>query len=240
MADDLLTTWLRHYDPIHRGWTPAGIANGVCATSGFAFPRVRGGYNLYRGGTGGGAGAETIVGAAGADAGTVRTFPWVTHGAEASYVYRLRAIGGGGVESDPNGTQAEVAFDADGAWVGPRPNPPSDLRALSVVGGAFEIRWRYADADEQVPPASFGVFSDGGTGTVDWGAPVGDVPYRRGRFHFVWTSSGFAHGERVRWGVRAASAAGVTDGNECFVAAVAEGRTPVSPVVRLRCVADCL
>ena len=30
---DLLEKWLRHYDPIHRGWTPAGIANGAVTTA---------------------------------------------------------------------------------------------------------------------------------------------------------------------------------------------------------------
>jgi len=55
-----------HYDPIHRGYTPRGIANGVTATGGWCFPRVlSGGYNLYRGPSAASIDFSRPVGAAG-------------------------------------------------------------------------------------------------------------------------------------------------------------------------------
>ena len=110
---DLLRRWLAHYDPIHRGYTPRGIANAVCATNGWAFPRVRGGTNLYRGSPT----AEAVdlthpVGAAGRGATTIANFPWRPHGAGKEYYYVLRAIGGGGVESPA------VPRSITNAWIG--------------------------------------------------------------------------------------------------------------------------
>ena len=100
MTDCLLAKWLDHYDPIHRGYTPRGIANGVCATAGWTFPRLGGGYNLYRGTPT----ADDIdygvpVGAAGAGAGRINNFLWRPHTADTEYFYVCRAVGGGGVES---------------------------------------------------------------------------------------------------------------------------------------------
>ena len=49
------------------------------------------------------------MGAAGADETSVRTFPWVAHGADTIYVYRVTAINGGGVENSSDEVVAETA-----------------------------------------------------------------------------------------------------------------------------------
>ena len=137
---ELLDKWLAHYDSIHRGWTPRGIANGVCATNGFAFPRLAGGYNLYRG-----AGAlenvdtDVPVGAAGAQASQLETFSWRPAAASTTYVHVIRSIGGGGVEI-PSGVQAvTVSFDAFGQPEGLKPNAPTSLAVVPQGGGRFEV-----------------------------------------------------------------------------------------------------
>ena len=110
---ELLGKWLEHYDPIHRGWTRRGIANGVCMTRGFAFPRIAGGYNLYRGGpTGADVDYTAPVGAAGARAAGIRTLPWGRLEAGAEYIFVLRSIGGGGVESADGEEVVRVAVTA--------------------------------------------------------------------------------------------------------------------------------
>ena len=116
MASDLFGQWLAHYDTIHRGYTPSGIANGVTATGGWSFPRILGGYNLYRGTDG----AESIafglpVGAAGREAGNISNFGWRPHAASTKYAYVVKAIGGGGVESEASHPARVAEFDANGA-----------------------------------------------------------------------------------------------------------------------------
>ncbi len=237
MAISLLAGWLAHYDPIHRGWTIAGIANGVCATNGFCFARIRGGYNLRR--TRDGESAVELVGAAGADARTVTTFPWVRHEAGAGYTYRLAAVGGGGVENNFLEVSARASFDAQGEWRGPRPNAPSDLNVTPIGGGRFLLRWVYSEGSQQVAPAEFRVYRGIGWSGVDYGQAVAVVPYRAGRPHGNWISQPFAHGTRVVWAVRAASAAGVEEDN----ARTAWGWSialppPINPTIIVRCVED--
>jgi hypothetical protein len=237
MCDNLLAKWLAYYDPIHRGWTPGGIANGVCATSGFFFPRIRGGYNLRRGEGSVPDGSAPIVGAAGADADTIRTLPWIGHEADTTYVYRLTAINGGGVENFIDAITAETPFDASAIWLGARPNPPGDLRVTPSVNGSFVLRWTYTVNGEQAEPASFNVYSDGGTGSIDFENPAANLTYRRGRFHYDYTSIGFAHGTKVRWAVRAVTGAGVEDAGEVTAFGWADAEPPpINPTTVVSCV----
>jgi hypothetical protein len=234
MAGTLLEKWLMYYDPIHRGWTPAGIANGVCATVGFSFPRIKGGYNLRRGEGGVAGAADRIVGAAGFDATAIRTFPWLTHAPSAVHSYRLCAVGGGGMENDGLATLINEAFDAGGNWVGGYPNAPADLRVTSLAGGRFLVKWTYPRADRRAEPGEFRVYSDDGAGQIDFGTPAACVAYRRGRFHYEYVSEPFGHGMRVRWAVRAATAAGVEESNVLQAEGWAEAQPPAAnPVVTL-------
>jgi len=228
MGSDLLAKFLLHYDPIHDGFTPSGIANGVSLTNGFSFPRIRGGYNLYRGGPA----REDIdwsvpVGAAPADAATIANFPWRGHTPGTVYFYGLRAIGGGGVECADVGSVQRVEFDAAGALIGPRPNAPTNLQVRPVAGGKFALRWTYSPCGEQTAPAEFRIYHDGGTGAVQYDAPVGVVGYRSGRFAYSYVSDAFADQTKVQWVVRAASSEGVEEDNTAVVFARRRcGRSP--------------
>lgn len=240
MATGMLGKWLAHYDPIHRGYTPAGIANGVTAMGGWGFPRVRGGYNVYRG-TGG---AESIdfahpVGAAGFTSTTIANFSWRPHANATQYAYAIKAIGGGGVESEASHPSRVAEFDGSGNLIGPRPNSVVGLSVRPSGGGAFEVRWVYVSRVEEASPSEFRLFHDSGGGTVDYNTVVATVAYRRGGAHYSYVSGTFAHDARVIWGVRAATAAGVDDGNVAQAAAFADAEAPgAHPGVLLVCLAE--
>ena len=223
---DLLDKWLAHYDPIHRGWTRDGIANAVCTTAGWFFPRIAGGYNLRRAVGGKPELTDLIAGAAPADAEQIANFPWIAHEASTVYYYRLNAIGAGGVEEQSQRNVRRVEFDAAGTLVGPRPNGPSHVQVAASAGGRFDLRWRYAWPDEEVPPAAFRIYSDGGTGTMDYVTPVATVPHRVGKADYRYTSAPFAHGTAVQWAVRAAAASGLEEKNDMVVAAKADATGP--------------
>jgi len=224
---DLLDKWLAHYDPLHRGWTPRGIANGVCATNGFAFPRLAGGYNVYRGV----GGAENIdmgvpVGTAGANAAQVDTFAWRLPVASTTYAYVIRAIGGGGMESAFGPEAVTVSFDANGEPEGLKPNAPTCLAVRQQARGRFEVSWRYVARGEEAPPVEFRVCGDGGSGAVDWENPLGTVGYLRRGGRFSFTTAEHAHGAVRCLGVRAVSEDGTTDGNTKTISAWADAEAP--------------
>jgi hypothetical protein len=232
MSCDLLNKWLATYDPIHRGYTPDGIANGLTATAGWFFPRIRGGYNLRRAVDRKPDMTDPIVGAVGYDAVSITNFAWWGHAASTTYYYRVNAIGPGGVEELGDGNIARVEFDAFGSLVGPRPNRPTNLQLALLAGGAFELRWTYSEAGEETAPNVFRVYNDNGTGTMDYGTIVATVTYRARRFHYAYSSGAFADGVTIRWAVRAVSAAGIDDGNTDFVIGTADADgPPVHPTI---------
>jgi hypothetical protein len=233
MGETLLERWLEYYDPLHRGWTAAGIANAVCATNGYSFPRIKGGYNLRRRMGATPDLSDPIVGAAGHDATSVRTFPWVGHDSGAAYVYRLSAVSGGGVEDAGLPVVAEVAIDETGAWAGLRPTAPGDLAVEALSQGRFAVRWTFIEHDGAVLPAVFRVYHDGGSGSIDFQTPAGEVARLMGKLHYAFVSGSFPHGTAVRWAVRAVSAGGVEERNTRAVRGRAASAGPGGvPMVR--------
>lgn len=232
MMRGLLQDWLGRYDPIHRGWTRAGIANGLTATNGFSFSRIRGGYNLYRT-VAGEPGGPVLVGAAGADDTQVEPFAWVRHEPQAEYTYRLVPVGGGGVENWTDRTETSVLFDAAGDWRGPLPNPPTDLQVLALSLGRMAVRWSYYPQGEQAKPQGFYLYRDEG-GEIEYGNVVGQVGYRRGRVHYEYVSGSFGEGDRVGWAVRAFAGDGREEQNLNAVFGLARRLgPPANPVVKV-------
>lgn len=225
----LLSSWLTHYDPIHRGWTLEGIAHGISATNGFFCPRIRGGYNLRRLINAEAAADGVLAGAAGADAAMIHTFPWIRHEPNTTYTYLLTSMNGGGIENSTEGPTVAVSFDGSGRWTGLLPNSPADLRITPAEGGRFMVRWTYNAGDEQTAPDRFHVYHDSGTGTIDYVAVVRSVAYRRGRFHYEYLSLPFSDGQLVRWCVRAVSPDGVEEGNTRTAFSCAQAQPPPGP-----------
>ena len=230
----LLDRWLQHYDPIHRGWTPLGIANGLSATNGFAFPRVGGGYNLYRRSVSGeGLGDPVIVGAAGAMAVDVQTFEWTPADANEEVRFELRSIGGGGVESIACADGVTVGFDELGQPMSPKPNAPNSLSIEQSEGGAFVLTWRYAERGQAVSPVEFRVYTDNASGIIDFENEVGSVVYRLRQGEFAFETLGNMHGSVHQFVVRAFAGDGTHDGNVLIATGWSNALPPALPSVVL-------
>jgi hypothetical protein len=227
----LLAHWLTHYDPIHRGWTPYGIANGVCTTNGFSFPRVAGGYNLYRRDVG--AEEAAIVGAASANADHVENFAWAAAGANDDVRFELRSIGGGGVESAASSWNVNVQFDGFAQPHALKPNSPQGLSIERRAAGRFELTWRYPERRQETIPEVFKIFSDNATGVVDYAAAVGEVAYRPRLIAHSFLTTAHSHGAVLRFAVRAFAASGEHDGNTVTVMQWADAVPPALPKVVL-------
>lgn len=232
-ASGLLRGWLAVYDPIHRGWTRAGIANGVCATVGFSFPRIRGGYNLYRTLSGLAENEETLVGAAPADASRIRTFAWVEHVACGEYIYRLVPVSGGGVENRVDVTQAIVRFNAGGQWIGGLPNAPTDPQLIPLNHGRMVLRWSYFPQGQEVSPKGFNLYAGSGDG-INYGGLQAVVPYQPGKVHYEHVTPPEADGARATWAVRAFAPSMLEEQNCRFAFGVARSEgPPANPEVRI-------
>lgn len=228
---DGLTKYLRLADPLHRGLTLLGVAYGQALNRGLASGLAGGGYVLYRGTTA--IDATTAAGAAGRGATTVRPWAWLGQAAATRYVFRVAAVGVGGVESRLETSRlVAVRTDADGVAVLPAPSGPRSLSVAAAAGGCFRLRWAYVPG--RVAAAAFNVYSDGGLGTMDWNTPIATVTIKGGRGgngQYGFLTEAFAQDTEVEFGVRAATAGGVEDGNTRTVTATAVVDGPAATAI---------
>jgi hypothetical protein len=233
VATQILGDWLAHYDPIHRGWTREGIANGVCTTGGFCFPRIRGGYNLYRMLRDSSGEALNLVGAAHADASRIRTFPWVGHDAPGEYIYRLVPISGGGVENRTDITQVPVRFSESGQWIGGLPNAPTDLQLIPLSHGRMAVRWSYFPQGQEIAPAGFYLYSSDAN-VINYATVQSVIPYRPGQVHYQYVTAPQPDGIRAGWAVRAYAPSMREEQNRDHVFSLTRGNgPPANPAVSI-------
>ncbi len=225
MAVSLLTRWLAHNDPIHWGWTPAGITAGSPVVCGLHWARLAGGYILYRaalGSTGQPDTANAVECGATSPTATTPTSirPTSSQGASCVRAYWIHAASpGGAIESQPFDWHA-VETDGAGAPVSAAPSAPFNLRVVPLAGGYLMASWKHNRETGTPKPVAFNVYSDSGTGTMDWVTPEATVTGHTARI------GTFTHGKTVAVGVRAESAAGTEDSNQVTRSATADSEGP--------------
>jgi hypothetical protein len=242
MKKTQLQKWLSWYSPLFLGRfdLPSvvvgaasafqALADGLALTRGRFWVRVAGGHDLRRSTTGHPTRADPIVGRADGRATGIDTFPWVGHGAGGRYRYAVTVAGAGGVRDDADAPGTDVDFDAEGEWIGLAPNRVTHPHVEPLSGGRFRVSWAYDERGQAAPPAEFAVYNDAASpGTVDYTAVVATVAYRRYGGFFEFVSGAFEHESRMRWGVRARSAAGVEERNVRIAEGIASSDVP--PVV---------
>lgn len=221
MAVSDLIRWLERYQP-QAGGRGSAWAWAAGLHAGRWWLRTDGGYHLYAG-PAGSVDYDTPVGATSASSATpaaIATFPGSVLDADTTYQFALRAVGRGGVEETNQTVALLVRTDGDGVPGGAAPNPPVRLQAVAVSGGRIVLHWRHERAGEQAAPATWRIYHDNGTGTMDYGTPLASIRGRRYR------TSAYADGTVVQFAVRAVSAGDVEEQNTNTVTATADDSGP--------------
>ena len=146
--------------------------------------------------------------------------------APAVHWFGLRSVSAAGQVSRTVDAELRLELDAAGQAVPPRPAPVESLSAAGAGGGQVALSWLALPEMGDAAPEAFRVYSDAGTGTIDFGAAVGEVPAETGRRHYQWTSAAQAPGATVRFAVRAESAAGGADAAPAEVAVTVDADPP--------------
>jgi len=168
------------------------------------------GYNLYHAI---GSGPESLDYAA----------PWAEVGPSISEIetdaldvgavhwFGIRPVDTDGLESPV--TQAEVRLESDesGSRVPDRPAGALTLSARPLPVGMVRLQWRYRIGELGVVPQVFQIFGDGGTGTIDYNTPLGEVLCRQDQSWYAWTSGQLTSGVEHQLAVRAITVGGVWD-----------------------------
>jgi len=138
----------------------------------------------------------------------VQSFAGAAYANDTVYYHSIDRVSPAGVVSSSRHEHAQMAVWGGSGNVGPVPNMPVRMARRQVAGPRVLVTWIYNEAGQQATPATFEVFSDGGTGTMNWTTPIGSIAYVEGRNYFGWRSGIIAAGDR-QYSVRAKTVGGV-------------------------------
>jgi hypothetical protein len=196
-------------DALFSGMTSNAFKLGTVLSIGWFWLRVCGCTILYRGRSMLDIDFEQILTVAEARACQISPPTYLSHGSTSTYFYVVRRVNGNGDEEKTLRAAVKVATDLGGDLVGPAPNTLFAV-TFNVRGGRLEMIWRYSEICQRQKPACFRIYSDGGTGQVDYETIVGIVDYHGRRFYF-WISEPLGQG-RYLFSIKAAG----SDGGESY------------------------
>jgi hypothetical protein len=186
------------------------------------------GYNLYRA-TGDGPDALDYAepcARVGPDVATA-DISWLEAGAV--HWFAVRPVDGQERESPVAQGEVRLELDAAGEQVPDRPAGAFAVSARAVRLGEARLEWGYRVGRLGVVPQTFRIFGDGGTGVINYAAPLAEVPYREEQLWYTWTSGPLAPGVEHQLAVRTATAAGIWD-EQPAVARVTPDASPPAQV----------
>lgn len=105
------------------------------------------------------------------------------HEPNTAYCYVVRCFNTTGHSERTLGATVVVRFDAHGQLAEPTPNALFSLRADPVAGYKVRLAWFYCPLDQQAEPEVFRIYTDNGTGQIDFATPIASVPYEGRRFY---------------------------------------------------------
>jgi len=140
--------------------------------------------------------------------------------------FGVRPVDADGRQNPLTQDEARLELDEGGVAVPDRPAAPLALHVEPLPAGAVRLQWRYRVGACGVAPQVFRIFGDGGTGTIDYEVPLGDVACDAGRTWHTWTSGALAPGVVHHLAVRAVAAGEVWDEAPAVVEARPDAEAP--------------
>jgi hypothetical protein len=174
-------TWLK--EVLFAGQTANGFKLGTTLALGWFWARVKGCRIMYRGGSMEGIDFEDVLAVAGANANEIELPGYLTHEPGEVYFYVVRCANRCGQIERTLRAATKAVIDNAGKLGKARPNGVVGLRAAQGQDGKVELVWTYNSMEQESGPVQMRVYSDGGTGGVDYQNPAATVKYKGRRFY---------------------------------------------------------
>lgn len=145
---------------------------------------------------------------------------------DAVHWFGIRPVDVDGVESPVTQCEARLELDESGQRVPDRPTGVLDLDARALPLGAVRLSWRYRIGMTGVVPQAFKIFGDGGSGTINYDLPLGEIPYVAGRAWYAGIVEALVGGVEHQLAVRAVAAGDVWDEQPAVVCVTPDATPP--------------
>lgn len=138
------------------------------------------------------------------------------HQPNINYFYAARKISATGKQEQGTMAIVELSLDQQGKQQQLKPNCIKDLRAQAVADGKIRLNWWYWSLGQKTQPDHFEVYSDNGTGTIDYQNPIAEIQYDGGYF-YEYLSESYPDQKTYRFSVRSVAKNDTEDGNTAYV-----------------------
>ena len=185
-------TWLK--EALFAGNSANGFKLGTVLTLGWFWPRVSGCSVLYRGRSLEQIDFSNVL--AVANIGTRQISPpmWLGHTAESAYYYVVRCVDNLGRQEQTFSATIKVSIDADGKLAAEKCNNVFAVEGRQIAGVKAQLIWYYCPIGQQAEPCCFNIYSDEGTGHVDYENLAASIRYTGPGF-YSYQSQTFPAGE---------------------------------------------
>lgn len=197
-------------DALFGGMTSNAFKLGTVLTSGWFWVRRDGCAILYRGSSFWTVDFENILLVTEPEPIEITVPSYVPHEDEQRYYYAVRRANF--VGDCERGLQAivRVEFDSEGKLVEDRPNAVYGLKAEQLTNSTIRLSWYYCPLAQESEPIVFNVYSDNGTGEIDYENAIAVIEYEgKGFYSCEVTVAGEG---RYSFAVRAEDKAGTEGG----------------------------
>ena len=136
----------------------------------------------------------------------------LTHPPDSDTFYAARAVSSTGKRERGTASIVRLRRLPDGTQHA-APHPVQALQIKHIAERTVRLSWLYTPTAEADEPDHFAVFTDHGTGTMDWSDPIGTVPYRRASL-FTFDATLDESSDTGRFAVRTVGKQSQTDNNQ--------------------------
>ncbi len=196
-------------DALFSGMTSNAFKLGTVLHMGWFWPRLTGCLLLYRGDSIETVNFDRVVAASDFDAIEISPPDYLLHQNNTTFFYVLRRANGHGCLEQTLSASAKVVINSDGNLAELVPNSIFTIKAKTVRGSIVKLTWFYCPMEQQSPPVRFNIYTDDGTGQIDYQNAIAQIEYQGRRF-YSYTSNELPAG-RYLFAVRAQNENGLED-----------------------------
>lgn len=149
---------------------------------------------------------DRVLVVAGPDENEIGLPSYLSHEPGEVYYYVVRCANKCGQIEQTLQAAVKAAIDNDGELREARPNGVFGLFGRQRQDGKVEIVWSYNPIEQKSSPAEMRIYSNAGSGEIDFQQPIDSVPYK-GRNFYRFESEALGDG-RYQFAVRAADIRG--------------------------------
>jgi hypothetical protein len=173
--------WLK--EVLFAGQTANGFKLGTTLSRGWFWERINGCRIVYRGGSMEMIDFDNVLAVAEADSNEINLPGYLSRELGQTWFYVVRCANRCGQIERTMQAAIKVVFDDDGGLREARPNGVFGLSAKQMRNGKVEVAGLYYPIEQGSNPVELRIYSDGGTGQVDYQNPVAKLTYKGRKFY---------------------------------------------------------